>query len=216
MNENTEKKIRLEVLGLTNASRPEFYALILAENGGMDRRIPIIIGLPEAQSIAVRIQGLHSPRPLSHDIFMTMALSFKIEMVEALIYKLQNGIFYSQIVCRQDDKIAYIDSRTSDAVALALRFNAPIYTYNSVLDEALIRIQNLQVAFDGVDMSQYSQESPINERQGANTDQLIDMDRTDLEQLPSDKLHQLMERAIVLEKYEEAGLIRDILKQRNE
>lgn len=211
MIDNTEKKIRLEVMGLTNSSRPEFYALILAESNGGNRRIPIIIGLPEAQAIAVRIQGLHSPRPLSHDIFMTMALSFKIEMVEAIIYKLQNGIFYSQIVCRQDDKIAYIDSRTSDAVALALRFNAPIYTYDSVLECALTQIQNLQVAFDGIDVTPEGGEQPSEN----DCDKLINLARAELEQMSTEKLHLVMERAITTERYEEAGIIRDILKQRN-
>lgn len=209
--DDSEKKIRVEVLGITNASRPEFYALILAERGGKERRIPIIIGLPEAQSIAVRIQGLHSPRPLSHDIFMTMALSFRIEMIEAIIYKLHNGVFYSQIVCRQDDKIAYIDSRTSDAVALAIRFNAPIYTYDNVLDEALNQIQSIQTTFEGASMASSHE---MTEERDADAE-LINAPREELEKIDSTRLQHIMSLAIKDEKYEQAGIIRDILNQRN-
>lgn len=205
---DSEKKIPVEVIGITNASRPEFYALILAERGGDERRIPIIIGLPEAQAIAVRIQGLHSPRPLSHDIFMTMAISFQIEMVEAIIYKLHNGVFYSQVVCKQGDKIAYIDSRTSDAVALAIRFNAPIYTYDNVLDEALKQIQSIQSTFEGAQMTPPQQEQDDSE--------LTNASREVLETLSAERLNKVMQEAIQEENYEQASIIRDILNQRNQ
>lgn len=198
-----ESKIQLQVLGITNASHPDMYTLLLGETSGEGRKIPIIIGLPEAQSIAVRLQGLRSPRPLTHDIFMTMALSFQIEMIEAIIYKCANGVFFSQVVCKREEKIIYIDSRTSDAVALAIRFNAPIYTYNSVFEEALEKLQELTSTM-------------VNNR-SEEKEEAQDIDLTDRDSLSSldDKtLQELMQKAISEEDYEQASIIRDVLNSR--
>lgn len=201
MQEDPEDKIPLRVLGISNASRPDMYALLLAERGGNGRRLPIIIGLPEAQSIAVRLHGLRSPRPLSHDIFMTLALSFQIEMVEAIIYRLVDGVFFSQVVCRQDSKVIYIDSRTSDAVALAIRFNAPIYTYESVLQAS-------------TSMAQHSIASLSSQHEAKEEDSPSQRDNIDLQNLDNESLQNLMNKAIEEENYEQASIIRDILNNR--
>lgn len=200
MPEEPEDKITLEVLAITDVPQPDTYALILIEKGGEYRKLPILIGLPEAQSVAVRLQGLRSPRPLTHDIFMTLALSFQIEMVEAIVYKCVDGIYYSQIVCKRNDKVIYIDSRTSDAVALAIRFNAPIYTYNSVFTATWEKLN---------DTAQSTKPLPV--ENGVNLS-LTDVDS--LKKMNDDVLNELMQNAISQENYEIASIIRDIIKSR--
>ncbi|MDO9039807.1 MAG: bifunctional nuclease family protein, partial [Bacteroidota bacterium] len=134
-------KVKLNILGLSvSQSQSGAYALVLAEENG-DRRIPIIIGPIEAQSIAIQLEGLKPPRPLTHDLFKQMASAFDINISEVIIYKLEEGIFYSELVCIKDGNQLIIDSRTSDAVALALRFGSPIYTTEEILERAGIVIE---------------------------------------------------------------------------
>src|SRR5665647_2818450 len=134
-------KIKLNILGLSvSQSQSGAYALVLAEETG-ERRIPIIIGPIEAQSIAIQLEGLKPPRPLTHDLFKHMASAFEIQVSEIIIYKLDEGIFYSELICIRDDKQIVIDSRTSDAVALSLRFDCPIYTTDEILQRAGIVIE---------------------------------------------------------------------------
>lgn len=132
----SKKKVKLNILGLSySQTQSGAYALVLAEEEG-DRRIPIIIGGVEAQSIAIKLEGLEPPRPLTHDLFLNFSKSFGIEILEVIIYKLEEGIFYSELVCQRGDEQLHIDSRTSDAVALALRFECPIYTYEEIIEKA--------------------------------------------------------------------------------
>ncbi|TAJ14650.1 hypothetical protein DMA11_04570 [Marinilabiliaceae bacterium JC017] len=132
----TKKKVKLNILGLSySQTQSGAYALVLAEENG-ERRIPIIIGGVEAQSIAIKLEGLEPPRPLTHDLFLNFAQSFSITLHEVIIYKLEEGIFFSELICQQGDQELHVDSRTSDAVALALRFNCPIYTYEEIIDKA--------------------------------------------------------------------------------
>jgi bifunctional DNase/RNase len=129
-------KIKLNILGLSySQTQSGAYALVLAEEEG-ERRIPIIIGAVEAQSIAIKLEGLEPPRPLTHDLFLNFARAFKIDILEVVIYKLEEGIFYSELVCLYNDEVVRIDSRTSDAVSLALRFNCPIYTFEDIMEKA--------------------------------------------------------------------------------
>jgi len=135
------QKVKLNILGLSvSQSQSGAYALVLAEESG-ERRIPIIIGPIEAQSIAIQLEGLKPPRPLTHDLFKQIASAFDIYISEIIIYKLEEGIFYSELVCMKDGKQVIIDSRTSDAVALALRFGCPIYTTEDILERAGIVIE---------------------------------------------------------------------------
>ena len=130
------EKIRLQVLGLSyNHSNSGAYALVLSEEAG-DRRIPIIIGGVEAQAIAIQLEGLTPPRPLTHDLFVSFAEAFNIMVEEIYIYKLKDGVFYSELVCTDGKTRIRIDSRTSDAVALALRFKVPIFTSREIMEKA--------------------------------------------------------------------------------
>jgi uncharacterized protein len=194
-------KIRLNVLGLSvSQTQTGAYALVLSEENG-DRRIPIIIGPVEAQSIAIQLEGLHPPRPLTHDLFKNIAQAFQIELIEVIIYKLEEGIFYSELICEQNGTHIAIDSRTSDAVALALRFRCPIFTTEEILSKAGIVIEVAE-----------NFEEP-------NTDDFLsdEDDRKNKYELYSVKeLEQLLQEAVSDEKYEVASEIRDEISRRKE
>ncbi|RQO30613.1 hypothetical protein DBR32_13445 [Taibaiella sp. KBW10] len=129
-------KIPLEIVALSSSvTQLQSYAVVLGEVGGL-RRIPIVIGSYEAQSIAVALEQIKPARPLTHDLMSSVMSSFNIELVEVVIYKLSEGIFYAQLVCNREGAVMEIDSRTSDAVALAIRCGSPIYTYENILNEA--------------------------------------------------------------------------------
>jgi bifunctional DNase/RNase len=134
------KKIKLKVLGISySQTQSGAYALVLIEENG-ERRIPIIIGGFEAQAIVIKLENLDPPRPLTHDLFKSFADEFNINVVEVFIYKLEEGVFFSQLICDNGEKEYSIDSRTSDAVAIALRFNCPIYITEEILDKAGITV----------------------------------------------------------------------------
>src|SRR6056297_1112291 len=136
------QKIRLDILGLSvSQTQSGAYALVLAEENG-ERRMPIIIGPVEAQAIAIQLEGLKPPRPLTHDLIKNIAQAFEIVLLEVTIYKLEEGIFYSELLCEMNGKEVKIDSRTSDAVALALRFRCPIYTTEDILSKAGIVLES--------------------------------------------------------------------------
>jgi bifunctional DNase/RNase len=120
-------KVKLNVLGISySQTQTGAYALVLAEENGR-RRIPIIVGGFEAQAIAIQLEGLKPPRPLTHDLFLNFAHTFNIDLLEITVYKLEEGVFYSKLTCDNGQRIIEIDARTSDAIALALRFKCPIY-----------------------------------------------------------------------------------------
>ncbi|MCY1723537.1 bifunctional nuclease family protein [Prolixibacteraceae bacterium Z1-6] len=173
------------------------YALVLAEEEG-ERRIPIIIGPVEAQAIAIQLEGLKPPRPLTHDLIKNMALAFDIALLEVTIYKLEEGIFYSELLCEMDGKEIRIDSRTSDAVALALRFRCPIYTSEEILQKA------------GIVLEGEDENSPIRS--------LMDEDESSgsssYAQYSTSELQELLNEAIQEEDYEKASVIRDELNKR--
>ena len=134
-------KIKLNVLGISySQTQSGAYALVLTEESG-DRRIPIIVGGFEAQSIAIQLEGLKPPRPLTHDLFMNFANSFSIDLLEVNIHKLEEGVFYSKLLCDNGEKKLTIDTRTSDAIALALRFKCPIYTTEEIMERAGIVLE---------------------------------------------------------------------------
>jgi Uncharacterized conserved protein len=194
------KKIRLNILGLSvSQSQSGAYALVLAEENG-DRRIPIIIGPIEAQSIAIQLEGLKPPRPLTHDLFKFLASSFDIFLREVIIYKLEEGIFYSELICMNNDKVVTIDSRTSDAVALALRFECPIYTTDDILERAGIVIE-FENEHNAEDWSQPLIEDPKKSKH-------------EYEKYTSAELNQMLDNAIQAEDYEKASAIRDEIQRR--
>lgn len=130
------KKIELEIVALSHSiTQTHSYAVVLGEINGM-RRLPIVIGGFEAQAIAVALERMKPSRPLTHDLMKNFMLAFNIDLHEVIINDLQEGIFYSRLVCSTDNETVEIDSRTSDAVALAVRFGCPIYTYDHILESA--------------------------------------------------------------------------------
>src|SRR3954469_22835728 len=127
------KKVRLEIVGLSySQTQAGAYALVLGESGGK-RRLPIIIGGFEAQAIAIELEKMTPSRPLTHDLFKTFAETFDINVTEVVIYNLAEGIFYAKLICNDGTREVEIDARTSDAIALAVRFQCPIYTFEFIL-----------------------------------------------------------------------------------
>lgn len=194
-------KIKLNILGLSySQTQSGAYALVLAEEDG-ERRIPIIIGGVEAQSIAIKLEGLEPPRPLTHDLFLNFAQSFDIKLKEVLIYRLEEGIFFSELVCQKgNEKEIRIDSRTSDAVALAIRFNAPIYISEEIMKKAGIVL----------DIDDSKKEEPI-VAESASTKKKT---KSDLESKSMEELSNLLNEAIESENYEKASKIRDEIQRR--
>lgn len=190
-----QAKVRLRIVGLTySQSQTGSYALVLAEEKG-ERRIPIMIGAFEAQAIALHLEELQPPRPLTHDLFRSFAKSYSIELKEVFINKLEEGIFYSELVFFNGEDIVTIDSRTSDAVALALRFKCPIFTSQEILGKAGIIME--EKSKDIMDFI----EEPV-KKEGP------------LTQKTAEELHEMLDQNIESEDYEKASKIRDELKRR--
>lgn len=138
------EKIKLDIAGLSySQTQSGAYALVLAESGGK-RQLPIIIGGFEAQAIAIELEKMTPTRPLTHDLFKNFAQSFAINVTEIVIYNLVEGIFYSKLICERDGQVTEIDARTSDAIAIGVRFNCPIYTFESILSSAGILMDENQ------------------------------------------------------------------------
>ena len=197
-------KIKLNVLGISySQTQSGAYALVLTEEDG-DRRIPIIVGGFEAQSIAIQLEGLHPPRPLTHDLFLNFAQSFGIKLLEVNIYKLEEGVFYSKLTCDNGKKKIDIDARTSDAIALALRFKCSIFTTEDIMNRSGIVID-----FDKEPKSATpaSGESEIKEEK---------VSRSELRSYELDELNKLLEEAVMNEDYEKASEIRDEIKRRGQ
>lgn len=194
------QKIRLNILGLSvSQTQSGAYALVLAEENG-ERRIPIIIGPVEAQAIAIQLEGLKPPRPLTHDLIKNMAMAFDIALLEVTIYKLEEGIFYSELLCEMNGKEINIDSRTSDAVALALRFRCPIYTTEDILKKS------------GIILDLENEDSPV--RNISDKDDFTESDVSTYSQYSAKELNDMINEAIQHEDYEKASIIRDELKKR--
>ncbi|MBI9063382.1 MAG: bifunctional nuclease family protein [Marinilabiliaceae bacterium] len=192
----SKNKIKLNILGLSySQTQSGAYALVLSEEEG-ERRIPIIIGGVEAQSIAIKLEGLEPPRPLTHDLFLNFSKTFGIEITEVIVYKLEEGIFYSELVCKKGEEIVNIDSRTSDAVALALRFSCPIYTYEEIIDKAGIVLD--------FDKKEEEEKATLTARP----------DGTKYSTKTTDELKALLQEAIEDEDYERASNIRDEINSR--
>jgi uncharacterized protein len=192
------EKIRLEIIGMSySQSQSGAYALILGERDGK-RRLPIIIGGFEAQSIAIELEKIKTPRPLTHDLFKTFAESFNIAITEVIINKFQEGVFYAILVCSDGTNELEIDSRTSDAIALGLRFNCPIFTYESIMNAAGILMEE--------DQETSKPDEPSLETISPEESSFTDYSR--------EELNQMLQTAIENEEYEKASKIRDELNKR--
>lgn len=197
-------KIRLNVLGISySQTQSGAYALVLSEENGQ-RRVPIIVGGFEAQAIAIQLEGLKPPRPLTHDLFVNFATSFRINLIEVNIYKLEEGVFFSKLICDNGQTRISIDARTSDAIALALRFKCPIYTTEDILTRAGIVID-----FENETKGRKTELEDIKSEP-----EPVYTENEELKDLDVDELRELLEEAISKENYERASIIRDEISRR--
>ena len=189
-------KIKLKILGITFSQvQAGAYALILAEENSA-RRIPIIIGTPEAQSIAIFLENLRPPRPLTHDLFITFINTLQITLKEVFIYKYEEGVFYSYLIFNDGTRDIHLDSRTSDAIALAVRTNSPVYILEKIIKEVSIEIEEDII-------------EELEQNQGKSSGGLS------FEKMNIDELQTELNNAIVMENYERASFIRDIINKKN-
>ncbi len=195
------EKIKLEIVGLSySQTQTGAYALVLGEEPGK-RRLPIIIGGFEAQAIAIELEKMQPSRPLTHDLFKTFAENFEIGIKEVIIYNLVEGIFYAKLVCNNGAKEVEIDTRTSDAIALAVRFNCPIYTYEFILSNSGIVLE------EDVISEEFEEDLEIEISDVAKS--VDPLNNSSIKDLEKD-----LKEAIGMEDYEKASRIRDEIDQR--
>ena len=203
--------IRLNIKGISySQTQNGAYALILSEENG-DQKLPIVIGAFEAQSIAIALEKeIMPPRPLTHDLFKTFAIRYDIVVQQVIIHKLLDGVFYSSIICERDGIEEIIDARTSDAIALALRFDAPIFTYKNILDKAGIKTEVEPYKNDLSKKAATVIKQPIT---GDDKESPIS-NREDFSKHSLKKLKKMLEDAVNNEEYEKAVSIRDEISKR--
>lgn len=197
-------KIRLEILGLSSSqSQSGSFALVLGESNG-NRRLPIIIGMFEAQAIAIEIERITPNRPMTHDLFKSFAHNFKFEVNEVLISDLKEGVFFAKLICSNAHQTVEIDSRPSDAIAIGIRFGVPIFTYEAVLSEAGIILTDETNDEERGVLEEKEEAAPS---KGAKSDEL--------KNFTTEKLKDLLKDALNREDYEQAAKIRDEMNKRN-
>jgi len=193
------KKIELEIVALSHSiTQTHSYAVVLGEINGL-RRLPIVIGGFEAQAIAVALERMNPSRPLTHDLMKNFMMAFNVELHEVIINDLQEGIFFSKLVCSSSNDTIEIDSRTSDALALAVRFGCPIYTYENIMEKAGVSVED-----EGKKVKAGIPGSITTESAGAE----------DLKSKSLDELNTLLEQVLENEDYIQAIAIRDEIKSR--
>ncbi len=195
-NRMKSNRIKLSILGISFSQvQAGAYALIFAEENGI-RRLPIVIGTPEAQSIAIVMEGITPPRPLSHDLICSIFKELGIQLLEVVIHKFEDGAFFSELLLEQNGKEYRIDSRTSDAVALAIRTRSPIYTTAEIM-------RNMAIVFD--ERSTTSSSEPSTSKESG---------EEELSELRLDTLKNRLEAAVNEEDYELATRLRDEINRR--
>jgi bifunctional DNase/RNase len=199
------KKIKLEILGLSSSqSQTSSFALVLGETEG-NRRLPIIIGMFEAQAIAIEIEKIIPNRPMTHDLFKSFANNFHFTVEEIIISDLKEGVFFAKIVCSDGLKKMEIDARPSDAIAIGLRFDSPIFTYENILAEAGIVLTD-----------ETEEESEVKaEPKSKSKKEMVTKKGEDLKNYSVERLNELLKEAIDKEDYERAAKLRDELSKRN-
>jgi len=203
--------VRLNIKGISySQTQNGAYALILSEEGG-ERKLPIVIGAFEAQSIAIALEKeIKPPRPLTHDLFKNFADRFEVTVKQVIIHKLVDGVFYSSLICERDKIEEIIDARTSDAIALALRFDAPIFTYKNILEKAGIFLKGDEQE----KAASTKQEEEIISEELLPDDIDIKSDDTNYKKLSLGELKKLLSQAVNSEDYEKAARIRDEISKR--
>lgn len=201
------KKVKLDIVGLSySQTQSGAYALVLGEVNGR-RRLPIIIGAFEAQAIAIEIEKMTPTRPLTHDLFKSFAQLYHIQILEVLIYNLVDGVFFAKLICSDGENTQEIDARTSDAIALAVRFNAIIYTYEFILSSAGIVIEGNDFLFlENMDSIA---------KEHSSEDMQTSIPVSAFQSLTDEELQQKLEEALAEEAYERAARIRDEIAKRN-
>ncbi len=196
------KKIPLYILSISGTmAQNQNYAILLGEVNGR-RRLPIIIGMAEAQAIAVVLENITPKRPLTHDLFKNTLEAFDIELKEVIISDLIDGTFYALLICERNGEILEIDSRASDALALAVRFNCPIHTYDFILDTAGISLQEP----NEIQVTEEKEKSPGTKRKNPD----------DLSNYPLKELRKILDKLVENENYEKAALVRDEINRRKQ
>lgn len=204
--------VRLNIKGISySQTQNGAYALILSEVDG-DRKLPIVIGAFEAQSIAIALEKeIKPPRPLTHDLFKNFSDRFEIVVKQVIIHKLVDGVFYSSLICERDKIEEIIDARTSDAIALALRFNAPIFTYKNILDKAGIYLKG--------ETGSITSSPPTTPGDDMDVDDIVaeklETTDTNYKKMSLDELETLLSQAVKNEDYEKAARLRDEISKRN-
>lgn len=209
------KKLKLDIVGLSySQTQSGAYALVLGEVNG-NRRLPIIIGGFEAQAIAVEIEKMTPSRPLTHDLFKSFAEAFHIELEEVLIYNLVDGIFFAKIICKSTNNVTVeLDARTSDAVALAVRFGCPIFTYDFIMSSAGIIIENNDFAFlENISAASAADtDTPTSTPEEKKKQPVKEV--SPYASLSDEQLNKTLQKAIDNEQYEAAARIRDEIERR--
>lgn len=194
------QKIKLEITGIAySQTQSGSYVLTLLEVAGK-RKLPIVIGGFEAQAIAVELEKMVPSRPLTHDLFKSFCKSFGVIVKEVLIYKFQEGIFYAKLICERDGQLTEIDSRTSDAIAIGVRFNAPIFTLSKVLED--------------VGGAENAHDDTFDFDEDEDTEQVFSADDNEWREVSEEELSKHLTEAIDNEDYELASKIRDEIKRR--
>lgn len=198
-----EKLVELEILGLSsNHSQSGSFTLVMGEVEG-SRRLPIVIGMFEAQAIAIEIEKIIPNRPMTHDLFRSFAESFNFKIDTIVISDMKEGVFYAKINCKGDKSVVEIDSRPSDAIAIAVRFSARIFCSEKVMSEAAIEFTEEEKKLESKNESKPEPQKVASKKEGS------------LKDFSLDKLNQLLEKAINNEDYERAARIRDEINKRN-
>lgn len=196
------KKIELRIVALSHSvSQSNNYAVVLGEMVGL-RRIPIVIGSFEAQAIAVAMEKMTPNRPLTHDLFKQTLEAFKVEIKEIIINNLLDGIFYARLICEREGEIIELDSRTSDAIALAVRFQCPIFTYEFILDTAGVELDESTQTDIEEESDDEMEEKPGKEKQNS------------LSTYSLESLQNMLSQVLEEENYEKAATIRDEIDKR--
>lgn len=203
-----DERIRLKVLGISYSQiQSGAYALILSQVGG-PYKIPVVIGAPEAQSIAIRMEKIIPPRPMTHDLFVSFAHAFGVKLKEVFIYKFEDGIFSSELTFSDGDRTVILDARTSDAISLAMRTNAPIFTTRAIVDETGFLMEESPAPAEQDETDSEKEETTDDEdTTGFNHDPKP-------ENYTVEELERTLKKLIEAENYEEAARISAILKQK--
>jgi len=200
--------VRLNIKGISySQTQNGAYALILSEVDG-EKKLPIVIGAFEAQSIAIALEKeIKPPRPLTHDLFKNFADRFEINIKQVIIHKLVDGVFYSSLICERDGIEEIIDARTSDAIALAIRFQAPIFTYKNILDKAGIFLKPEEMRKEDDVVESYIVDDVFSETEKGSQ-------KHDYKKLSLNELNNMLEQAVNSEDYEKAARLRDEISKR--